>query len=80
MASAALQFDPAAHTYEVMGRRLPSVTQVLRILNNWGGIPAATLEAARAAGAQPRSFELRRDVIGCQFESLASIASPLEIV
>lgn len=51
MASAALQFDPVGHTYEAMGRRLPSVTQVLGILNNWQGIPAATLEAAREFGA-----------------------------
>lgn len=51
MASAALQFDPVAHTYEAAGKRLPSVTQVLGILNDWSGIPPAVLEAARDFGA-----------------------------
>lgn len=51
MASAALQFDPVAHTYEAAGKLLPSVTRILGILNDWTGIPPAVLEAAREFGA-----------------------------
>lgn len=51
MASAALKFDPVEHTYEVCGKRLPSVTQVLGILNDFDRVPPAVLEAAREFGA-----------------------------
>lgn len=42
-----LQFDPAAHAYRLAGRPVPSVTQVLSILQDWGRVDADVL--ARAA-------------------------------
>jgi hypothetical protein len=52
MANAALQFDAASHTYTVGGRRLPSVTEVLSILDEFEGIPKRVLENARDRGAR----------------------------
>lgn len=46
----ALQFDQASHAYTLGGRKLPSVTQVLSILDQYEGVPLAALEAAREFG------------------------------
>lgn len=45
-----LQFDEASHTYRLAGRVVPSVTQVLKVLEAFDGIPADALEAARIRG------------------------------
>lgn len=46
----ALQFDAPTHTYRLGGRVLPSVTQVLSVLDQYEGVPAHVLEAAREFG------------------------------
>ena len=48
---AELAFDTDAHEYRVDGRRVPSVTQVLEVLEDFSSIPAAALEAARDFGS-----------------------------
>lgn len=52
MASASLTFSADAHTYELDGVRVPSVTTVLRAsgLIDFNGIPRPILEAARRRG------------------------------
>lgn len=42
--------DAAAHTYHLDGQRLPSVTDILGLLQNFDSIPWATLERARQRG------------------------------
>lgn len=44
-------FDGNAHQYTVAGRTIPSVTQVLKRLYDWDGIPDAVLEYARERGS-----------------------------
>lgn len=44
------EFDRVAHTYTLDGQRLPSVTEVLGLLQNFDTIPWATLERARQRG------------------------------
>lgn len=54
-----LQFDPAAHAYTFGGVRVPSVTQVLRPLYSFDGIPLGVLNAKAALGtAVHRACEL----------------------
>jgi hypothetical protein len=56
---AVLQFDQPTHTYTLDGVRVPSVTQVLKPLYNFEGIPLATLNAkARLGTAVHRACEL----------------------
>lgn len=45
-----LQFDAGTHTYTLGGKVLPSVTQVLSILDQYEGVPAVVLERAREFG------------------------------
>jgi hypothetical protein len=45
-----VQFDEASHIYTLNGKRLPSVTQVLSIVENWDGIPPRALEKAKVRG------------------------------
>lgn len=45
-----LVFDEATHTYTYNGAVVPSVTQVLKPLTNYGMIPADKLEIARQKG------------------------------
>lgn len=45
-----LSFDHDTHTYTWAGRQVPSVTQILRPLVDYGGVPEAVLEAARGRG------------------------------
>lgn len=45
-----LQFDAETHTYRLAGRVVPSVTQALKVLESFEGIPADVLEAARIRG------------------------------
>lgn len=46
-----LQFDPATHTYTLGGHVLPSVTQVLGILqSDYSGVPREVVEAAGRRG------------------------------
>lgn len=45
-----LHFDAASHTYRLRGRVLPSVTQVLQVLDQYEGVPPHVLEAAREFG------------------------------
>ncbi len=45
--SAQLHFDPEAHVYRMGGVRLPSVTQILEVLDLMSGVP---YEQMRAAG------------------------------
>lgn len=46
-----LEFDPAAHAYRLDGRDVPSVTQVLGVLNDFDRIPPDVLENARIRGS-----------------------------
>ncbi len=46
----ALSFDPDTHTYTLRGQVVPSVTQVLGVLNDFSAVPWAVLEAARRRG------------------------------
>jgi hypothetical protein len=50
-AVADLAFDEARHEYSVAGRRLPSVTQILSILQDFGGVPAEVLARAAEFGS-----------------------------
>ena len=45
-----LSFEEATHTYRLGGRIVPSVTQILRPLESFEGIPVAILDAARDFG------------------------------
>jgi hypothetical protein len=45
-----LEFDEASHTYTLGERRLPSVTQVLKPLIDYAGIPEAILNKAAERG------------------------------
>jgi hypothetical protein len=45
-----LEFSEADHIYTLDGRRVPSVTQVLAMLENWERVPWEQLEAARQFG------------------------------
>lgn len=45
-----LEFNAQQHAYWIDGVRVPSVTQVVSVLDDFSGIPAATLEAARIFG------------------------------
>ena len=47
----ALQFDAETHRYTLGGRVLPSVTQILGLLERFEGVPPAVLEAAREFGS-----------------------------
>ena len=54
-----LQFDQASHTYLLDGVRVPSVTQILKPLYSFVGIPPAVLAAKAALGtAVHRACEL----------------------
>jgi hypothetical protein len=46
-----IAFDEATHSYQLDGKRVPSVTQVLDPLNDWSRIPAVDLECKRALGS-----------------------------
>lgn len=46
-----LEFDPATHTYRLDGRVVPSVTQILDLLEDWSGVAPEVLEAARDFGS-----------------------------
>jgi hypothetical protein len=57
------EFDPAAHRYTLDGRVLPSVTQILRGLDDFSNVPARVLETARDRGRRiPAACNL--DVLG----------------
>lgn len=45
-----IEFDEARHEYRVGGKLVPSVTQILGILRDFGGVPADDLERAREFG------------------------------
>lgn len=45
-----LAFDEATHTYRFLGQVVPSVTQILRPLADFSGVPREVLEAKRALG------------------------------
>lgn len=47
---AQFEFDPVAHRYTLDGRALPSVTQILRELDDFSHVPARVLEKARDRG------------------------------
>lgn len=47
----AISFDKETHRYTIAGRTIPSVTQVLKRLYDWDGIPDAVLEYARERGS-----------------------------
>jgi hypothetical protein len=55
-----LQFDEATHTYTFGGKRVPSVTEILRpVAADYSSVAPATLEAARNRGvAVDRMIEL----------------------
>lgn len=55
-----LEFDEATHTYRFLGGRVPGVTEVLRPLSSFEGIPPAVLEAKRDLG--------RRVHFACQLD------------
>jgi hypothetical protein len=46
-----IEFEPVAHTYKMDGVHVPSVTQVLQILEDFSGIAPHILEAARLFGS-----------------------------
>lgn len=45
-----LSFDKASHTYRYAGVRVPSVTQVLALINDYSKVAPAVLEIARQEG------------------------------
>lgn len=45
-----LEFDEASHTYTVKGRRIPSVTDIIRPLHDFSHINPAVLERKRQLG------------------------------
>ena len=47
-----LAFDEATHTYTVAGRRVPSVTEILAPLHDFGSIPPAVLAVAADRGTR----------------------------
>ncbi len=58
-----LEFDEAAHEYRLDGRIVPSVTQVLKPLYDFSGIPPEVLERKRQLGtAVHKAIEL--DIAG----------------
>lgn len=61
--SLGVEFDEAAHRYRLDGQPVPSVTQVLGVLDQFAGVPLDVLEAAREFGtAVHKAVEL--DVLG----------------
>src|ERR1700730_8589171 len=50
VSAAELTFDPESHIYRHQGRIVPSVTQVLSILNDFSDVHPDYLEASRAFG------------------------------
>ncbi|MDP2322527.1 MAG: hypothetical protein Q8N51_00665 [Gammaproteobacteria bacterium] len=46
-----LEFHAATHTYRLDGRSVPSVTEVLKPLYSFDGIPADVMETARVRGS-----------------------------
>lgn len=48
--SADITFDEATHTYRVGDRLVPSVTQILKVIENFDFVPPDVLEAARRFG------------------------------
>jgi hypothetical protein len=45
-----LEFEPVGHVYRLNGVRVPSVTDVVSMLEDFSGIPPAVLETARVFG------------------------------
>jgi len=45
-----IEFDPETHVYRVDGRTLPSVTDVLGIIQDFSAVPPDVLEAAKQFG------------------------------
>ena len=60
---AGFEFDPAAHRYTLDGRELPSVTTILRGLDDFSNVPARVLERARDRGNRVHSA-CNLDVLG----------------
>lgn len=57
-----VEFEPVGHTYKLDGAPVPSVTQVLQLLEDFSGIPAHILEAARVFGSHVHdavAFDIR---------------------
>lgn len=50
MESDRLDFDAESHTYRLDNKRLPSVTEIIKPLQNWANIPKDTLAYACAKG------------------------------
>lgn len=42
-----VEFEPVGHTYKLDGALVPSVTQVLQVLEDWTAVPAHILETVR---------------------------------
>ena len=57
------EFDPVAHCYTLDGRVLPSVTQILRGLDDFSKVPARVLEQARDRGQRVHAA-CNLDVLG----------------
>ncbi len=57
------EFDPIAHRYTLDGRVLPSVTQILRGLDDFSKVPARVLEQARDRGQRVHAA-CNLDVLG----------------
>ena len=58
-------FEPARHEYRIDGRLVPSVTQVLEPLNDFGAVPAEVLDRAAEFGThvhQAIALMLRNDL------------------
>ena len=60
---ARFEFDPVAHRYTLDGRVLPSVTQILRGLDDFSNVPARVLEKARDRGQRVHAA-CNLDVLG----------------
>lgn len=58
-----LEFDPIAHRYTLDGRELPSVTKILRGLDDFSNVPARVLEKARDRGSRVHAA-CNLDVLG----------------
>ncbi|MDA8120402.1 MAG: PD-(D/E)XK nuclease family protein [Gammaproteobacteria bacterium] len=71
-----LKFDEATHTYTLDGKVLPSVTTILRPLQDFSGIPANVLERKRHLGTATHKaieLDLANDL---DMESLSEAVQP----
>lgn len=65
-----LDFEKAGHVYRLDGRVVPSVTEILRPLENFTMVPPAVLEAARIFGGHVHEACHLDDIEALEWDSL----------